>query len=88
MKRLVGRKSTHVNSFWRTGLPFLILLDVLLVANCAGAYQHLRELESQPIKEYIVVEKKVEVPVIKEVIKYINRRNATTRQQELNNGAL
>jgi hypothetical protein len=54
------------HKFLRVGIPFLMALDLLLVANCLGAHRHLREIESKPITEIRIVEKRVEL--IKEVI--------------------
>jgi hypothetical protein len=66
------------HKFLRVGIPFLMALDLLLVANCLGAHRHLREIESKPITEIRVVEKRVEV--IKEVIRYINRKPSRATQ--------
>ncbi len=86
MKRLLPRKSRELKKcwlfdrdFWKIGAVYLIVIDIFLILNCVGSYQHLREIESYPITEYKVVEKKVEVPVEKIIYKYINRKTTTTR---------
>jgi membrane-bound lytic murein transglycosylase MltF len=83
MKRLVPRKCRDVNSFWQAGIPFLMMFDILLIANCIGAFQHYQEIVNKPVKEIQVVEKKVEV--IKEVIKYLPKKTSTTATTKATN---